>query len=128
MTPHIAKLRVRRFWRRRKQRAEKLVHGAGDQFENNFLARLNRLRRVWRFVAAWLLLFVALGAGVLLQFSVLKQYYQVLQPVPGGLYSEGIEGTFTTANPLYAVNDVDTSVAELVFAGLLTYDGNNHLV
>jgi peptide/nickel transport system substrate-binding protein len=37
-------------------------------------------------------------------------------------------GSFTNANPLYATNSVDSSVAHLVFAGLLKYDQNNQLV
>jgi peptide/nickel transport system substrate-binding protein len=58
----------------------------------------------------------------------LSGYYQTLQPVPGGIYSEGILGSFTTANPLFAVNDVDLSVSRLIFAGLFTYNSRNQLV
>lgn len=128
MSPRALKLRTRRFWRRRTAQVENLGQHAGEQFEHNFLGRLNRLRQVWRFVALWTLFFVLLGAGVFVQFSSLKHYYQVLEPVPGGMYSEGVEGSFTTANPLYAVNDVDTSVSKLLFSGLLTYDAQNRLV
>ena len=52
----------------------------------------------------------------------LSNYYQNLRPVPGGIYNEGILGTFTNANPMYASNDVDTAVSRLIFAGLFTYD------
>src|SRR5262249_17445050 len=41
--------------------------------------------------------------------------------------TEGIAGNFTTANPLYAVSDVDTSVSRLIFASLLTYDKDDRL-
>lgn len=128
MSPRALKLRTRRFWRRRTSQVENLSQHAGEQFEQNFLGRLVRLQRVWRFVALWVLFFVLLGAGVFVQFSVLKHYYQVLEPVPGGMYSEGIEGSFTTANPMYAVSDADTSVSKLLFSGLLTYDTQNRLV
>lgn len=128
MSPHLFRLRSRRFWRRQTSHVEDLSHAAGQQLEQNFLARVGRLRKVWRFVAAWTLLLVFVGVGVLAQLSNLKSYYQRLEPVPGGIYSEGLAGTFTTANPLYAVSDVDTSVSTLLFAGLLTYDNSNQLV
>lgn len=127
MSPHTFKLRVRRLWRRRTSQVEEIGREAGDQFEENFLARLGRLRLVWRFVVLWILLLTVIGVAVGMQLSGLRQYYQVLQPVPGGIYSEGIQGAFTTANPLYAVSDVDTSVSRLLFSGLLTYDSHNHL-
>src|SRR5690606_15241267 len=55
-------------------------------------------------------------------------YYLSLQPATGGIYSEGILGTFTNANPIYAASSVDNSVENLVFAGLFTFDGTNKLV
>src|SRR6185312_3992771 len=85
-------------------------------------------RVFWKFLAVWLLAAGAVLAGLLTQFSGLRAYYQVLRPTPGGMYSEGMEGDFTTASPLYAVTDVDTSVSRLLFAGLLAYDNQNHLV
>src|SRR5690242_15339200 len=114
MTPRTLKLRARRLWRRRTSQVEDLSQQAGEQFERNFLARLGRLRQVWRFVALWLLLFILLGSCLIVQLSALKPYYQVLQPVSGGIYAEGLTGAFTTANPLYTVSDVDTSVSKLL--------------
>ena len=128
MSPHKLKLRARKLWRRQTSQVEEISREAGEQFEENFLARLGRLQLVWQFVLLWVLVVSLVGAAVGWQLSLLKQYYQVLEPVPGGIYSEGIKGSFTTANPLYAVNDVDTSVARLIFSGLLTYDSRNRLV
>src|SRR3546814_8578870 len=51
-----------------------------------------------------------------------------LQPVRGGLYTEGIIGSFTNANPLYATGAADTAVSRLVFSGLFKYDNSNKLV
>lgn len=98
------------------------------QFDQNLIGRLGRLRLVWRFVLSWLVLMGAIAGILIAQLSALRSYYQVMQPSPGGIYSEGIEGSFTTVNPIYAVSDVDTSVSKLLFAGLLTYDGHNQLV
>lgn len=127
MRLHTLKLRFRRQWRQRVARTEDLSHRLGEQLDNNFLGRLGRIRLVWRFMLGWVLLFVLLAGCLVAQLAALRGYYQVQQPVPGGMYSEGIEGNFTTASPLYAVSDVDTSVSKLLFAGLFTYDGHNQL-
>ena len=119
--------KFRRFWRRRKNQAEGIREHAGEQFERNFLGRLNKFKLVRRFMLGWLLLFILIGGCVIAQINALRDYYQNLAPVPGGIYSVGIEGSFTTANPLYAVSEVDTSVSRLLFASLLTYDSHNQL-
>lgn len=116
--------RFRRIWRG----LDRALRSAGEEIDKNVLGRLGRVRVVWKFLAVWLLAAGAVLAGLLTQFSGLRAYYQVLRPTPGGMYSEGMEGDFTTASPLYAVTDVDTSVSRLLFAGLLAYDNQNHLV
>jgi peptide/nickel transport system substrate-binding protein len=83
---------------------------------------------VRRFVIGWFLLFVLLIGGVIYQFTALGTYYQSLRPVPGGTFTEGILGSFTNANPIYATGPVDSAVSRLVFASLLKYDSNNQLV
>lgn len=128
MTPSLLKRRARRLWHRRSNQVEDLGIAAGDQFEENFFGRLGKFRLVRRFVLGWLLLFVLLAGCLVVQIGALRGLYGTIQPVAGGIYSEGIEGSFTTANPLYAVNDVDTSVARLLFASLLTYNSHNQLV
>lgn len=119
-------------WRRRVRRSQKHVENIGVQAEQhlelNFFNRLSRLVEVRRFVAAWLLLLLLLIGGVVVQLRRLPALYQQLQPESGGSYSEGILGSFTNANPLYATNSVDTSVSRLVFASLLKYDAQNKLV
>src|SRR5262249_9759923 len=72
-------------------------------------------------------LFVLLFFCAVVQIRALAGYYQDLQPVPGGLYNEGLVGTFTNANPLYATGEADTTVSHLVFSGLFKYDNSNNL-
>jgi peptide/nickel transport system substrate-binding protein len=79
-------------------------------------------------VATWIVFVLLLIAGVFLQIRGLGQHYLSAQPAPGGIYVEGILGSFTNANPLYANNSVDSSVSRLVFASLLKYDQNHKLV
>jgi peptide/nickel transport system substrate-binding protein len=127
MSFHTFKLRFRRTRRKQLARVLQLVVGTNEQLDKNFLGRLGKFRIIWKFLLVWTLLFLLVAGGLVVQLAELKKYYQVLRPTPGGMYAEGIEGTFTTANPLYAVNDVDTSVSQLLFAGLLTYNDHNQL-
>ena len=101
---------------------------ADQQIDKLLLRRFNRLVSVKRFVFLWVGLFVVLFFATFAQFRDLGHYYQVLQPVPGGLYSEGLVGTFTNANPIYASGAADVAASRLVFAGLFKYDNDNKLV
>lgn len=78
-------------------------------------------------MAGWILLMVLLGIGVVLQYLSLSKYYQISKPAAGGTYTEGMVGSFTNANPLYASNLTDNTVSRLLFAGLVKYDSNNEL-
>lgn len=119
-------------WRRRVRHGRVAVGGIGvqaeERLEKHLFRRLTRLYGVRRFIASWLLLMTLLATGLVLQTRALSGYYQSLQPVPGGTYTEGIIGSFTNANPLYASGGVDRAASRLMFSGLLTYDQNNQLV
>ncbi len=127
MLSRSTKLRMRRRFRRRKLQVEEFGQQAGNQLEYNFFRRLERLANVRRFVITWVLLVVLLGASVVGQIVAMKGYYQQISPVAGGTYNEGILGSFTDANPLFASTPADLAVAKLVFSGLLTYDQKNKL-
>lgn len=114
-------------WRRRAAQTLAAVHDTGQLVEKNGFSRFAHLRLVWRFLVVWIGACVIVGGLLTSQIVGLRSLYQSLEPVPGGHYTEGVAGTFTTANPLYAVNDVDTSVSRLLFAGLLAYDTHNQL-
>lgn len=128
MINRTTKLRWRRRFRYRKRQVEDISSQAEDHLDRHFFRRLSRLADVRRFVISWVLLLILLIAIVILQIRGLGNYYLHTQPLPGGTYTEGILGSFTNANPLYATGSVDSDVARLVFAGLLKYDQNNHLV
>ncbi|GAC1388239.1 MAG: peptide-binding protein [Candidatus Saccharimonadales bacterium] len=122
------KIRWRRRYRARKRQVEDIGQQAEDQLEQQFFKRLSKLSHVRRFVAAWVLLLVLLAGGLVAQTLALSHYYQHIAPVNGGTYTEGVLGAFTNASPLFATSAVDTSVAQLVFAGLFKFDSDNHLV
>ncbi|MBI2285571.1 peptide ABC transporter substrate-binding protein [Candidatus Saccharibacteria bacterium] len=120
----------KRFLRRvtkRRRGALELGQQADQKIDRLLLRRFERLVSVRRFVFLWIGLFVVLFFATFAQFRDLSRHYQSLQPVPGGLYSEGIVGTFTNANPLYASGAADVAVSRLVFSGLFKYDTNNDL-
>lgn len=128
MVNRAAKLR----WRRRVKRSQQQVENLGSQaeqgLEKHFFKRLGRFVSVRRFVFAWVVLFGLLISGVIVQNRALSRFYQTLEPGKGGIYTEGILGAFTNANPLYAATPVDASASRLVFSGLMKYDDQNRLV
>lgn len=119
-------------FRKRLQRSQKQVEGlsvhAEQQIEQHVFKRFGRLFAVRRFVISWLLLVLLLIGGLVAQNIALSRYFQIVKPVPGGIYNEGVLGTFTNASPLFATSNADTTVSKLLFSGLLKYDTNNQLV
>ncbi len=128
MVNKTTKLRWRRRFRRGQHQVENFSVSAEQGLEEHFFKRFSHLAGVRRFVVGWVLLVVLLGAGLIMQVRALSPYYQEVRPASGGIYSEGILGTFTTVNPLYATGSVDTSVSKLLFAGLMKYNSKNQLV
>jgi peptide/nickel transport system substrate-binding protein len=122
------KRRFVRKLKRRRRSAVVLGQQADQKIEQLLIRRFDRLVSVRRFVSLWILLFLVLIMAGILQLRGLSAYYQSLQPVPGGLYTEGIIGNYTDANPLYATGTADTAVSRLVFSGLFKYDNKNQLV
>jgi ABC-type transport system substrate-binding protein len=122
-----SKLRLRRTLRKRRRQVEDLGYATEDSLDKHLFRRLTKLLGIRRFLAGWISLLILLSIGVVLQAKSLSTYYQKPVPASGGTYREGIVGTFTNANPLYAQNSVDASVARLVFSGLLRYDEKGRL-
>lgn len=122
------KLKLRRKFKRSRLQVEEVGVQAEEHFDKHFIGRLNRLMGVRRFIFGWLLLIALMATGVIIQIRSLGKYYLKLRPDTGGIYTEGILGTFTNANPIYATGSVDTSASRLIFSGLLKYDQKNHLI
>ncbi len=128
MIGRTLKMRWRRKFRRQKRQMEDLSFQAEVLAERHLFKRLNRLLIVRRFAFGWVLLCCLLITGLILQTTALSQHYQELKPAPGGIYSEGMIGTFTNANPVYAVSSVDNAASRLLFASLFKYDNSNQLI
>lgn len=122
------KQRAKRIVRRRRRNAQDLGHQADEQIERLLIRRFDRLVSVRRFVILWVSLFVLLLFFGVIQYRALSPYYQSLQPAPGGVFSEGLVGTFTNANPLYATGTANAAISRNIFSGLFKYNNNNQLV
>ena len=122
------KKRWGRDFRRRRRGATEFGHQADQQIEKLLIRRFDRLVSVRRFIFLWIAFFVLLFYIGILQIRGLSPYYQNLQPVPGGIYSEGLIGDFSNANPIYSIGDADSAVSRMVFSGLFKYDNNDKLV
>jgi len=81
------------------------------KIERLLIRRFDSLVFVKRFVVLWVSLFALLFFCVVLQLRALVPHYQKLVPVAGGMYSEGLIGNFTNANPLYATGAADSAIS-----------------
>lgn len=128
MVDRATKLRWRRRFRRSQRQVENLGMQAEEGLDRHLFGRLNKLVGIRRFVTTWVMLLCLLVFGVVLQGRALSNYYQTTQPIPGGIYNEGILGAFTNANPIYSSGLVDSAVSRLVFSGLMKNDSDNKLI
>ncbi|HWB39347.1 MAG TPA: peptide ABC transporter substrate-binding protein [Candidatus Saccharimonadales bacterium] len=128
MQTRLIRLRFRRGLRQRQRQMEGLSTQAEENINQHLLKRFNRLAGIRRFLMAWVGLLVLLIGGLVAQNLSLSGYFQTLQPVPGGIYKEGMMGRFTTANPLFVRTSADAAVSRLMFAGLLTQNQRGQLV
>ncbi|MBM3257931.1 MAG: hypothetical protein FJZ05_01815, partial [Candidatus Nealsonbacteria bacterium] len=72
-------------------------------------------------------LFLALISFLFLTISFYLTHTEI-QPAKGGSYTEGMVGSPRLINPLYPSRDVDRDLIELVYSGLMKYDGENKII
>ncbi len=124
----LIRLRFRRHLRRSQKQVEEMGTQAEQHLEEHFFTRFEHLLPVRRFVLGWVGLLILLIGGVLAQTLSLSNYFQTVHTIPGGIYTEGVFGRFTNANPIYATSEADTTVSRLVFASLLRASDQGSLV
>lgn len=122
------RLRFRRNIRKHRRQAADFGAVADGNLDRYIVNRISRLWHVRRFVLAWTGLLILLSIASILQSRALTPHYLQLAPAEGGILREGIVGTFTNANPLYAQNDVDMATSKLIFSGLFKYSSTGSLV
>jgi len=112
-------------------------------FFNSKLKKLKRHYSYWPKFSQWKRVFEVLNKKekfLLLVFFVLflgsaiilitNFYFQNTQigPAFGGKYIEGIIGQPRFLNPIYANSDADRDLVELIFSGLLKYNGRGEII
>lgn len=120
--------RLRRKFRLKRKQLNRVGQDAGAGVDKYVFDKIQKVASVKRFLVSWLGLLTVLVVGVIYQTSGLGRYYLRQGPIEGGTYREGIVGTFTNGNPIFATGTVDSAVSGLIFNGLLTYDSSNNLV
>lgn len=120
------------FFRRILKRQKRNIENFGDNTEKtidrHFFLRLDHLKNVRRQMIGWLILVMLVILVGFLQFGILREKYLPEQFVSGGIFTEGIVGSYTNSNPIYATSSVDSSVSRLLYSGLFSYDENGKLV
>jgi ABC-type transport system substrate-binding protein len=91
-------------------------------------------KQFWQFcrieekIALCFFLIVGLISGLQLAANYRQDQTETL-PAFGGSYREGVVGQPRFLNPLYSpANDPDQDIIELVFSGLMKYDGKGNLI
>jgi peptide/nickel transport system substrate-binding protein len=113
--------------RKRRKDIDELSLATENSIEKHFFRRLANLAKVRRFLVGWVTLMLLLLLIGIMQIGYLRSKYQQLYFVPGGTFKEGIIGSYTNANPIYASSSVDSSVSKLIFSGLFSYDSQQKL-
>lgn len=113
--------------RKRRKDIDEFSTATENSIEKHFFRRLTNLAKVRRFVIGWVTLMMLLLLVGIMQIGYLRSKYQQLYFVPGGTFKEGIIGSYTNANPIYASSSVDSSVSKLIFSGLFAYDSKQKL-
>jgi peptide/nickel transport system substrate-binding protein len=127
-TPELDVKKARRIFRRKKKQVIAITETADQQIDQLLFRRLTRLANIRKFLIGWLGLIAIIVFGLSVQIKNVGNYYLKDSAVEGGTYKEGIIGSFTNANPIYATSQVDVSVSKLVFSSLFTYDSKNEIV
>jgi peptide/nickel transport system substrate-binding protein len=122
------RLKLRRDIRARKRKFINFSQIADKQLERHIFKRWHNFKYAVKFASVWIGLVLILMVAVVVQTVQLGNHYLVTRPVAGGVYTEGIIGRFSNANPIYATTDIDTAVSKLLFDSLFTYDSQNNLV
>lgn len=114
--------------RKSQKHVEELSSNAEQGIDKHLFKRFDRLVPVQRFIIGWVGLMLILIIGLVIQIFGISHYYQVVRPVLGGIYNEGVRGRLTNINPIYATTDADKTVSKLMFAGLLKYNDQGQLI
>ena len=125
MSKRSKRLILKKKIRNQRRQFASFSFSANKQLDRHVFRRWQNVKSSQRFATGWISLLALLIVILGVQIRSLGSYYLRPTPVSGGLYSEGMVGTLSNVNPIYASSAVDTAVSKLIFSGLITFDGNN---
>jgi ABC-type transport system substrate-binding protein len=89
-----------------------------------FLKILSKRERITFFIFLFLFLF----SGIFLSICCYFEHTKIV-PAGGGIFTEAVIGHPRFINPIYdSSNDVDRDLVELIFSGLMKYDGQGQII
>ncbi len=122
----------KKHFKRRIRANRRKLSGVGQKInkdiDQHVFRRWSNLVYARRFLIGWVSLMLILIFGVIFQTTALSKHYLEPKPVAGGVLTEGIVGSMSNGNPIFATDSVDKAVSKLVFSSLLTYDNQGNLV
>jgi ABC-type dipeptide transport system, periplasmic component len=101
----------------------KLKYFFKKEFWQNFWHSLSKIEKELFWAAIAIILFSALAYGINWYFT-----NTTVVPKEGGVIREGFVGQPTTLNPIFAANEIDQSLCNLVYSGLLKNDGKGGVI
>ncbi len=87
-------------------------------YRQYFLGKWRQFAMIRSFVLLWWGLVFVLGIGLTIQIINLYQMHYGQRPLAGGIYSEGLVGTFKNINPVLPDGSAGADVSRLIFSGL----------
>lgn len=86
------------------------------------IKRLDNLRDARRQIIGWFVVVGVIIMGLGVQVFLLADSYTQAAASADGTYSEGMVGTMSTLNPLYASSAPEVAASKLIFSSLYEYD------
>jgi len=108
-----------------REKAEQVEQVATKQSRKHFFDRMRNLRTIRGNLVLWLGLLLVLIAALVLQTIFYNQSYQTRGPADGGAYVEGMVGSITSFNPLYAATEDEIAISRLLYSSLISLDDTN---
>ncbi len=112
------RFRLQRNLRRVQRNVRRLWYMGKRYIRFGFWGKWRQLTMIRRFALGWWFVVIALGLGLALQTSSIRQRGLVAQPQAGGSYSEAVVGTIKNLNPVLPEGGASADANHLIFSGL----------
>ncbi|HUC20513.1 MAG TPA: ABC transporter substrate-binding protein, partial [Candidatus Polarisedimenticolaceae bacterium] len=121
------RFRLQRNVRRFQRNVRRYWHLSDRYMRFGFWGKWRQLTMIRRFALGWWFVVLALGCGLILQTSAVRQRGLMVQPLPGGSYSEAVVGTIKNLNPVLPEGGASADANHLIFSGLTRFTAEGKL-